>query len=109
MALQKRGVLKAAAGPLAYVAYATEDVRSRALKIASTLRSAGIPADYDMLGRALRKQLDDASAKGAAITVIAAAGELAEGKVVVRSMKDGTESKQPVAGIADVAGRMLRA
>jgi histidyl-tRNA synthetase len=108
-ALQKHGALKAAAGPLAYVAYATEDVRSRALEIASALRSAGIPTEYDMLGRALRKQLDDASAKGATITVIAAAGELAEGKVVVRSMKDGTESRHPVAGIADVAGRMLRA
>lgn len=109
MALQKRGLLETATGPLVYVAYATDDVRKRALEIASALRSSGVAVDYDMLGRALRKQLDDASAKGAAVTVIAAAGQLAEGKVIVRSMRDGTETRQPLAGIAEALGRMLRA
>jgi len=102
MALQKRGVIKQSPRPLVYVAYASEEIKGRALEMASLLRNSGIPADYDILGRALRKQLDDASSRGATVAVIIAAGDMAEDKVVVRSMKDGTESKQPFEGIVEM-------
>lgn len=95
--------------PLAYVAYATDDSRKRALEIASALRNAGIATDYDMLGRALRKQMDDASAKGAKVAVIVAPSELAENKATVKSMEDGSEAKHDISELAEIISKMLRA
>ncbi len=109
MALQRHGILKQISKPLVYVAYASDDVRGRALEIASTLRNEGIMTDYDILGRALRKQLDDASTKGAAFTVIVAPTELASDKVTVRSMKDGAENNYPIDILAEKLQEMLRA
>lgn len=109
MALQRQGILKQPAKALVYVAYASDDVRGRAVEVVSSLRAAGVTADYDILGRALRKQLDDASMKGAALAVIVAPNEIAAGEVIVRSMKDGAESKHRVAGLAQALAKMLRA
>jgi histidyl-tRNA synthetase len=109
MALQRHGILKPAQQPLVYVAFASSDAKAKALEIASALRNAGIAADYDILGRALRKQLDDASMKGAVAAVIVAPAELAAGQVTIRSMKDGSESKQPLDKIAQALAGMLKA
>lgn len=107
MSLQKHGLLKQSDKPLAYVACATDDTLAKALEVTSILRGAGIPADHDMLGKPLRKQLDDASAKGALIVVIVAPAELGQDKVTVKSMNDGNETLQPLAGIAEAIRRML--
>ena len=109
MALQRHSILKQTSKPLVYVAYASDDVRGRTLEIASTLRNKGIMADYDILGRALRKQLDDASTKGAAFAIIVAPTELASDKVTVRSMKDGAENNYPINNLAEKLQEMLRA
>lgn len=109
MALQRHDILKQFARQLVYVAYASDNVRNKAVEVVSSLRAAGIAVDYDILGRALRKQLDDASIKGAAFTVIVAPDEIAAGQVIVRSMKDGTESKHPVSSLAEVLYKMFRA
>lgn len=106
MALQKRGVIQSISRPLVYVAYTGDEIKGRALELASLLRNGGIAADYDILGRPLRKQLDHAASRDATITVIVAASDMAEGKVTVRSMKDGTESKQPFEGIIDMIKSM---
>ena len=109
MALQRHGAMKQPLKDLVYVANAADEVRSPAIEIVSILRSSGIATDYDILGRALRKQLDDASMKGAALVVIVAPSEIAMGKVIIRSMKDGTESSTPVKDIAESIRGMLRA
>jgi len=109
MALQRHGILKQTSRPLVYVAYASEDIRGRALEIVSTLRNKGIMTDYDILGRALRKQLDDASMKGTEFTVIVAPAELASNKVIVRSMKDGSENSYPIVSLPEKLQEMLRA
>jgi len=109
MALQRHGAMKQPLKDLVYVANAADEVRSPAIEIVSILRSSGIATDYDILGRALRKQLDDASMKGAALVVIVAPSEIAMGKVIIRSMKDGTESITPVKDIAESIRGMLRA
>jgi histidyl-tRNA synthetase len=107
LALQKHGVLQLQVVPLVYVASATDDVRSKALEVASTLRLAGIGADCDMSGKALRKQMDDAAGKGSAIAIIVAPAEIARGQVTIKSMKDGSESSQPLTGLADAVHKML--
>jgi histidyl-tRNA synthetase len=109
MALQRHGILKQSAKALVYVARASDDVRNKAVEVVSALRSAGIAADYDILGRALRKQMDDASMKGAALAIIVAPDEIAAGQLIVRSMKDGAESKHPAGEIAETLHKMLRA
>jgi histidyl-tRNA synthetase len=109
MALQRHGILKQSASALVYVAYVSEDVKSGAIEIVSVLRARGIAADYDILGRALRKQLDDASNKGAEFAVIVAPEEIRAGEVIVRSMKEGKESKHLVGSLAQDLYRMLRA
>jgi histidyl-tRNA synthetase len=108
MALQRHGKLKQSTGALVYVAYATE-ARERAVEIVSALRTAGIATDYDILDRALRKQLNDASNKGAEFAVIIAPDEIRAGQVIVRSMKHGTESKHSVGSLAEALYKMLRA
>lgn len=108
MALQRHGISKSKELPLVYVAFPSDDMRSSALELASILRNAGIMTDYDILGRSLRKQLDDASVKGAAFTVIVAPNEVGTGQVTVRAMKDGSESKYQITSLADTLSSMLK-
>jgi histidyl-tRNA synthetase len=107
LALQKHNAQAAVTKPLAYVAYATDDSKRKALEIASMLRNAGIATDYDMLGRALRKQLEDASTKGAVVAIIVAPAELTENKATIKSLKDGSETKQDIPSIIEAVSRML--
>jgi histidyl-tRNA synthetase len=100
IALQKHGILKSEPKPLVYVAYISDDMGERALEIVSDLRNSGVIADYDLQGRTLRKQLDDASTKGALITVIVAPDEIKYGQVTVRLMKDGSESRRSINDLA---------
>jgi histidyl-tRNA synthetase len=107
-ALKRHGILKQSQRPLVYVANATEDLRAKTLELVSSLRTSGISVDYDMLGRTLRKQLEYASNKGAAFVVIVAPNEIATGQVILRSMKDGTESKHYVDSLKETLNKMLR-
>ncbi|MER3408322.1 MAG: histidine--tRNA ligase, partial [Nitrososphaera sp.] len=107
LALQKHGLVKPAAKPLVYVVYSSDDVRARALEIVAGLRAAGISTDYDILGRALRKQLDDAAGKRAELAIIVAPDDLARGELTVKLLRDGSETRQPAAGIEKAVAKML--
>jgi histidyl-tRNA synthetase len=100
IALQKHGILKSEPKPLVYVAYTSDNIGERALELVSNLRNSGVITDYDLQGRTLRKQLDDASTKGALITVIVAPDEIKYGQVTVRLMKDGSESRRSIDDLA---------
>ena len=99
-ALKKHGILKSMAKQMVYVAYTSSIMRASALDIVSILRNGGISTDYNLNERALRKQLDDGASKNAVLTVIVAPEEIEKGQVTVRSMSDGTESKQKVNDLA---------
>jgi histidyl-tRNA synthetase len=107
IALQKHGILKSEPKPLVYVAYTSDDMGERALELVSNLRNRGVIADYDLQGRTLRKQLDDASTKGALITVIVAPDEIKYGQVTVRLMKDGSESKRTINDLAKTLNDLI--
>ena len=109
IALQKQGILKQPAKMLVYVACASDEVQSKAIEVVIALREGGIAADYDILRRALRKQLDDAAIKRASLVVIVAPNEMAEGLVIVKSMEDGSESKHPIGGIVEAVNSRLKA
>jgi histidyl-tRNA synthetase len=100
IALKNKGILKSVPKQMVYVAYTSSIIRASALDIVSILRNSGINTDYSLNERVLRKQLDDAASKDAVLTVIVAPEEIEKGQVTVRSMSDGTESKQKVSELA---------
>jgi histidyl-tRNA synthetase len=100
ISLKKHGILKSMPKQMVYVAYTSSIIRASALDIVSILRNSGINTDYNLNERALRKQLDDAASKNAVLTVIVAPEEIEKGQVTVRSMSDGSESKQKVNELA---------
>ncbi|MGI0037319.1 MAG: His/Gly/Thr/Pro-type tRNA ligase C-terminal domain-containing protein, partial [Nitrososphaera sp.] len=108
-ALRKNRVLGQVHVPLVYVAYAGDGMRHTALELASTLRNRGIATEYDLLGRPLKKQLDDASSKNAAVAVIVAPQEFSVGTVIIKSLREGKEEKHPVDKLGDVLNSILRA
>jgi len=108
IALKRHGLLKQHTKSLVFIANATVELRAKALELVASLRTGGIAVDYDMLGRALRKQLEHASNKGAAFVVIVAPNEIAAGQVILRSMRDGTESKYYVDSLKETLSKVLR-
>jgi histidyl-tRNA synthetase len=107
ISLKKHGILKSIPKQMVYVAYTSSIIRAAALDIVSILRNSGIRTDYNLNERALRKQLDDAASKDAVMTVIVAPEEIEKGQVTVRSMSDGTETKQNVNELAKTLHNIL--
>ncbi|MGH9933756.1 MAG: histidine--tRNA ligase, partial [Nitrososphaerales archaeon] len=93
--LLKRGITsaKSSTKPRVYVAYAQEDLKQRAINLASSLRTNGIAAEFDIAGRALKKQLEEASKREYAFTAIITPEELAKNQLIIRDMKKGSENK----------------
>jgi histidyl-tRNA synthetase len=109
LALGKHGILRLNQARMAYVAYTSYGVFKYTLQVVSILRNNGIATDYDLHGRTLRKQLDEASIKGAFVAVIISPDEIERGQVTIRHMKDGLESKQQIKDIVkDVNAMLLR-
>ena len=66
---------------------AEEDGRERALALVTELRRAGIPADLDLAGRALKGQMKQADRVGARYALILAG----DAKATLRDMSSGEE------------------
>jgi histidyl-tRNA synthetase len=66
------------------------------LRLAHALRDRGVPVEFGMRHSGVRKQLELASARGAARAVIIGPEERAAGVAVVRDLKAGTEAKVPL-------------
>ncbi|HKU48520.1 MAG TPA: histidine--tRNA ligase [Nitrososphaera sp.] len=96
LALQRQGVVAKGTVPLVYIAYAADEMKRHVLEIVSSLRNVGLAADYDLIGRALRKQLDDAAGKNAKAVVIVAPEEYATGTVIVKILESGKEERYPL-------------
>lgn len=94
LSLRRNGILgRKKEGPI-YVAYTGPELRVRALEIATSLREAGFSTECDLIGRPLRKQLEDASAKNSVVAVIVAPEEIATNSVLVRILDSGKEERR---------------
>ena len=93
------------AGPIAVVVGADPDDTTARLRIATTLRAAGLRARADLARRKLGRQLEAAGRDGAHFAVIIG-DELAAGQVQVRDLQAGT---QRVVAVADLARELARA
>jgi histidyl-tRNA synthetase len=109
MALRKHGVIATVPQQLVYVAYASDELKNGALRLASDLRKNGTAIEYDLLGKPLRKQLDDASGKKAKVAVILAPDEFSTGNAIVRTLEDGKETNCPLGRLNEVLKDILRA
>jgi histidyl-tRNA synthetase len=93
LAMQKRGLLETLRPPIVYVIYTSLSVSKHALEIVSNLRKSGIYTDYDIQGRPIRRQLEDAYTKNPLLIVLVAQGEIEIGLVTLKDVERGTETK----------------
>lgn len=75
-----------------YVAYSTESLRQAAISTTAFLRSQNMHAECDLMGRSLKKQLEEASNKGVTSTIIFGPAEFARQEVKVKDMTTGVEN-----------------
>ncbi len=74
-----------------YVANVNGEVKKDAIQLSKSLRDSGIPNEYDLMGRDLRKQLDYANSKGIPYLIVLGPREVKERKARLRDMKSGEE------------------
>jgi histidyl-tRNA synthetase len=95
--LKERGAVPKASTELgAFLIAVGGDDLPTMLQVAHALRDRGIPVEYGMRHAGVRKQLELASARGAARAVIVGPEERAQGLAVVRDLKTSTEAKVPI-------------
>ena len=63
----------------------------KAFELVSTLRNSGIACDCDHMGRGIKAQFKYADKIGAEFVAVIGSNELAEGKVKIKKMADGSE------------------
>jgi len=95
--LKERGAVPKASTELgAFLIAVGDDDLGTMLQLAHALRDRGIPVEYGMRHAGVRKQLELASARGAARAVIVGPEERAHGLAVVRDLRSSTEAKVPL-------------
>ena len=100
LALEKEGMAYEPRGIDAYVISVTDDVRMKSAEIVAMLRSAGVSADIDIMGRKMAKALKFASSARARYAVIVGSKELEGGAVTLRDMSSGEQSLVPISDLA---------
>jgi histidyl-tRNA synthetase len=107
LAMQKNGLLEPLKTPIVYVVHTSPSVRKHVLEIVSDLRKSGVCTDYDIQGRSIRRQLEDAYTKNSLLIVLVVQGEIENGLVTLKDMKDRTETKLNVNHLQEAVCRMF--
>ena len=95
--LKERGVAPQASIELgAFLIAVGGDDLPTMLQLAHALRERGISVEYGLRHAGVRKQLELASARGAARAVIIGPEERAQGNAVVRDLRTGSEGQVPL-------------
>ena len=81
-----------------------EEQKGEALKIAQMLRDAGVPAEFEIMGRKMAKALEDADKRKVDYAVIVGERELKEGKVVVKDLANRTQAEVEIKALAKKIG-----
>ncbi|MBQ8611965.1 MAG: histidine--tRNA ligase [Oscillospiraceae bacterium] len=93
LALEDEGVqLPAIPGPRLYLANIGEAGRKKAAVLCAALRTAGIHAEYDIVGRGLKAQMKYANKIGAQYTMVLGDDEVAKGEARLKDMATGKET-----------------
>ncbi len=78
----------------------TEALRSEALKIAQTLRAAGVIVEFEVMGRKMAKALEDADKRKVDYAVIVGERELREGAVMLKDLSSRQQTTVPIKDLA---------
>lgn len=95
--LERQGIMTHAENSRIWVVFVNEDMRKVAISIASQLRLKGIPAEVDLTGKPLRKQMEMASSSR--YVIIAAPKEYADNSVIIRNMDNGSERQAKIESV----------
>ncbi len=109
MVLQEEGLLEAFQDRPrmdAFVATMGEVARPVGLRLLYELRSAGISADLDYLGRSLKAQMKLAGKQSARYVIILGENEVQSGVAAVKNMDAGTQESVP---LTDIISHIRRA
>ncbi len=74
-----------------FIAIGDQKFKAEAFKLLKAIRSIGLPADIDYLGRSLKGQMKQADKSGLSHAMILAESEVARGKVAVRNMQNSKQ------------------
>jgi len=99
LTMQEQGIMPEIKQTRVSVLFVNEEMQKVATSIASLLRLNGISTDIDLVGRKLQKQIEHSTYSK--YCIIVAPEELEEGKVVLKSMQDGVESKVEIENLTD--------
>jgi len=94
LALEQQGHPSAAAAEPhldVFVMPVSDDLRAHGFKLLDKLRQAGLEADTDYEGKALKAQMKSANRRGARVVVVIGPDETARGEVVVKDFVSGDE------------------
>jgi len=92
--LERQNLIKSTNETIISVLYATEDMKKPAMNLASQLRQNGIRVEIDLVGKSLKKQMENSS--GTNFAVIVAPKEYSENSVVLRNMVNRIERQIPI-------------
>ena len=87
------------------VLYVNEEMKSNAMKIASSLRENHIPTDIDLSGRALKKQMENST--NSKFVIIIGPDEFLKNMVVVRNMQDRSENQVKISELFEYVKKSL--
>lgn len=79
--------------PDVYIAPLCDEAKDEAMLIANTLRSAGISADTDLLGRSFKAQLKYVNKTGARFMIVVGTDEIANGEYQVKNLLSGASEQ----------------
>ena len=79
--------------PDVYIAPLCDEAKDEAMLIANTLRSAGISADTDLLGRSFKAQLKYVNKTGARFMIVVGTDEIASGEYQVKNLLSGASEQ----------------
>lgn len=99
LTMQEQGIIPEISHNRVSVLYINDEMQKVAMSIASLLRLNNIATDIDLAGKNLKKQMENAT--NSKYCIIVAPKELENGKVVLRNMKDGTETQVEIETITD--------
>jgi histidyl-tRNA synthetase len=80
----------------AFLVMLGDEARAAGPKVLSQLRRAGIRSDCDFVGRSMRAQMREANRQNARFALLLGDNELAEGKIAVKNMAEGTQEVLPM-------------
>jgi histidyl-tRNA synthetase len=97
MMLSLGGKTAASPAPVtAYIVALGDAAERRVFPLATSLRAAGIGAEFDVMGRGMKGQMKDADRSGARYAVILGDEEIAAGEATVKDLTSGDQERCPL-------------